>query len=129
MNYLSTSEHSGDIIEGEVPEQQHAGEARLVQLPLQSLLKLPERDTPPAQPPEPGAGDTCPCVVTSSGLGNAAATAAETIEKQGCRHSPWYQMTPFRVIFSRGWIMAFQRTECSWGPKPGPCNLQQEDSP
>lgn len=45
-----------------------------------------------------------------------AAKLTDTLEKQQTGHSPWYHITPFRVILSSGWIMAFQRTECSLGP-------------
>lgn len=45
-----------------------------------------------------------------------AAKLTDTMEKQQIEHSPWYHITPFRVILHSGWIMAFQRTECSLGP-------------
>lgn len=45
-----------------------------------------------------------------------AAKLTDTKEKQQMGHSPWYHITPFRVILVSGWIMAFQRTECSLGP-------------
>ena len=40
----------------------------------------------------------------------------DTMENQQTEHSPWYHITPFRVILRSGWIMAFQRTEYSLGP-------------
>lgn len=45
-----------------------------------------------------------------------AAKLTDTMEKQQIEHSPWYHITPFRVILHSGWIMAFQRTERSLGP-------------
>lgn len=40
----------------------------------------------------------------------------DTMERQQNEHSPWYHITPFRVMLCSGWIMAFQRTECLLGP-------------
>jgi hypothetical protein len=40
------------------------------------------------------------------------------MKKQQMENLPWYHTTPFNVILHSGWIMAFQRTECSWGPAP-----------
>lgn len=45
-----------------------------------------------------------------------AAKLTDTMEKQQIENSPWYHITPFRVILLSGWIMAFQRTEYSLGP-------------
>lgn len=55
-----------------------------------------------------------------------AAKLTDTVEKQQTEHSPWYHITPFRVILCSGWIMAFQRTECSLGPltESGEVNLK-----
>ena len=55
-----------------------------------------------------------------------AAQLTDTVRKECIEHSPWYHIAPFRDTLHSGWIMAFQRTECSLGPvtESGGTNLK-----